>query len=208
MALGILVYAGRVSAEKNPKPKIERRPDAGNLAFLDLEMTGLDVNHEVIVQAAVIITNANLEALEEFSCDVWQPEARLAGMSPFVRDMHEKNGLLARVRASRTDTADAEKQLFERIAGWCPFPATLAGNTIGQDRRFIEKFMPGLDRYLHYRMIDVSAIKIVAGRWFGENALFKKPKTGEHDALVDIRNSIAELKHYRNTLFRDAPRSV
>lgn len=181
---------------------MQRTPSPDNLAWVDLEMTGLDVNKEVILQAAVIITDRDLRPLEEFVCDVWQPEERLAGMSPFVRDMHTKTGLIERVRASRVDTADAEKRLLERIAGWCSYPATVCGNSIWQDRRFIERHMPGLDRYLHYRMLDVTTLKVIGARLFPGAPAFEKPKAGEHDALVDIRNSIAELAHYRRTLLR------
>ena len=185
--------------------KIKRTQSPENLVWIDLEMTGLDVDSDVIVQAAVIITDGQLNPLEEYACDVWQPEPRLATMSPFVRDMHESNGLLERVRKSRLDTADAEKRLLERVAGWCTYPATLCGNTVWQDRKFLDKYMPGLARYLHYRLVDVSSLKALAQRWYGEAALYSKPKQGEHDALVDIRNSIAELAHYRRTLLRPTP---
>lgn len=183
-------------------PSITRKPSPDNLVWLDLEMTGLDVNQDVILQAAVIVTNGNLDVLEEYACDVWQPEAELGRMTPFVREMHTKTGLLERVRASNVDLAEAEKRLLERVAGWCPYPATLCGNTIWQDRKFVDKYMPGLARYLHYRLLDVSTLKILAGRYYGEGALFQKPKAGEHDALVDIRNSIAELAHYRKTILK------
>lgn len=185
---------------KTEKPK--RSPSPDNLVWIDLEMTGLDVDQHVIVQAAVIITDGQLNPLEEFACDVWQPEAELARMSPFVREMHETNGLIERVRASRFDTGDAEKRLLERVAGWCTYPATVCGNTIWQDRKFIDKYMPGLGRYLHYRLIDVSSLKSLAQRWYPDAAPFAKSKQGEHDALVDIRNSIAELAHYRKTILR------
>jgi oligoribonuclease len=182
--------------------RIARAQADGNLAWLDLEMTGLDPNHDVILQAALIVTNRNLEPLEEYACDVWQPDVELGKMTPFVRDMHEKNGLIERVQKSKLELAAAEKRLLERVAGWCPYPAILCGNSIGQDKRFVDRWMPGLSGYLSYRIVDVSSIKILARSWFGDGAMFKKPEEGEHDALVDIRNSIAELKHYRANLFR------
>lgn len=184
--------------------RIVRKPSPDNLVWLDLEMTGLLVETDVILQAAVIITNGALEPLEEFVCDVWQPEERLAAMTPFVREMHTKTGLLARCRQTTLDVVDAEKRLLERVAGWCPYPATVCGNSIWQDRKFVDRYMPGLGRYLHYRMVDVSGVKVLAQRWYGESSGFTKPKAGEHDALVDVRNSIAELKHYRSTVFRTA----
>jgi oligoribonuclease len=174
-----------------------------NLVWLDLEMTGLEVDTHVILQAALIVTNAALTPLEQFSCDIWQPEAELAKMSPFVREMHEKTGLTARVRKSTTELRRAEQQLLEIVTGWCPYGAVLCGNSIWQDRRFVDRYMPGLAAYLTYRLLDVSAVKVLAKTWFGSSAVFSKPTQGEHDALVDVQNSIAELAHYRRTLFRE-----
>ncbi len=181
---------------------VERRRDGRHLAWLDLEMTGLDAQSDVILQAALIVTDAELRPLEQFATDVWQPDAALQRMSPFVRDMHERTGLLDRVRRSRVDVRAAERALLERLTGWCDYPAVLCGNSIGQDRRFIDRWMPGLAGYLSYRMIDVTALKLLAKLWNGESAVYVKPEVGAHDALVDIQNSIAELAHYRATLMR------
>jgi oligoribonuclease len=183
--------------------RIVRTQKDGNLAWLDLEMTGLDAQNDVILQAALIITDANLEPLEEFVCDIWQPEGALARMTPFVRDMHETTGLSARVRASKIDLGAVERKLLERVAGWCNFPAILCGNSIGQDKRFVDRWLPGLSGYLSYRTVDVTSLKILAKLWYGEAGVFPKPTLGEHDALVDIKNSIAELSHYKSLLFRD-----
>lgn len=184
-------------------PVPERRVHKdGNLAWLDLEMTGLDPVNDVILQAALIVTDSQLSPIEEYCVDVWAPEEALARMVPFVRDMHTKSGLLERVRRSKVDVGGAEKQLLERIAGRVPYPAVLCGNSIGQDKRFVERHMPGLAGYLSYRTIDVSSIKILAKLWYGSGAVFDKPKDREHDALFDVQNSIAELAHYRKTLFR------
>jgi oligoribonuclease len=174
----------------------------GNLAWLDLEMTGLDPAKDVILQAALVVTDAQLTPIEEFVVDVWAPEGALARMVPFVRDMHTKSGLLERVARSKVDVGAAERQLLERITGHIPYPAVLCGNSIGQDKRFVERHMPGLAGYLSYRTIDVSSIKILAKLWYGGGAVFDKPKDREHDALFDVQNSIAELAHYRKTLFR------
>jgi oligoribonuclease len=176
---------------------MQRRQLPTNLAWLDLEMTGLNPDKDVILQAALVVTNAELENLEEISFDIWQPDQNLMTMSPFVRDMHDKNGLLKKSRESRVECRDAERGLLERISGWCAFPAMLCGNSIGQDRRFIERNMPGLAGYLHYRMVDVSSLKVLMRLWHGEEAEFKKPEAGAHDALFDVRQSIAELKFYR-----------
>jgi oligoribonuclease len=186
----------------DPRDRVERVQTPGNLAWIDLEMTGLDPNQDVILQAALIVTNANLEPLEEFACDIWQPSSTLETMVPFVREMHQRTGLLERVKSSHHDLKWAEKALLERVAGWCPFPAILCGNTIGQDRRFIDRWMPGLNGYLHYRMLDVTSLKLVANLWYGDQAVFKKSDAGAHDALVDIKNSIAELAYYRSTILR------
>jgi oligoribonuclease len=180
----------------------KRAQAEGNLAWLDLEMTGLDAQRDVILQAALIITDAALNPLEEYCIDIWQPEAELEKMTPFVRDMHERSGLIARLRDSKIDTWAAEQRLLERVTGHCPYPAVLCGNTIGQDKRFVERHMPGLAGYLSYRTIDVSSVKLLAKAWYGAGAMFDKPKDREHDALFDVRNSIAELLHYRKTIFR------
>lgn len=172
--------------------------------WIDLEMTGLDAQYDVILQAALVLTDKDLTPLEEYGCVVWQPEPELQKMKPFVREMHEKNGLVERVRKSTLDLAAAEAQLLERVAGWCTYGATLCGNSIGFDKRFIDHYMPGLARYLGYRVLDVSSIKVLARAWYGESSVFQKSQVGAHDAVVDIHNSIAELQHYRNTVFRSA----
>lgn len=186
---------------------MQRHHDPQHLAWIDLEMTGLDPFSDDILQAALVITTADLRVLEEYACDVWQPETSLAKMTPFVRDMHMATGLLKRVRLSRMDASAAERALLERVSGWCPYPAVLCGNSVGQDKRFLERHMPGLHAYLSYRIVDVTSVKLLASRWYGEASVFVKPEASAHDAMVDIRNSIAELAHYRATLFRPSPPS-
>src|SRR3954464_10829472 len=136
----------------------------GNLAFLDLEMTGLDAQRDAVLQAALIITDRNLEPLDEYCCDIWQPDSALELMSPFVRDMHEKNGLIARVRASRIDIRDAQRQLLSRVAAMCEHPAVLCGSSIWVDRLFVDRHMPGFAGYLHYRMVDVTSVRLFVER--------------------------------------------
>jgi oligoribonuclease len=174
----------------------------GNLVWIDLEMTGLDPRVDVVLQAALVVTTADLDPLDELSFDIWQPDEALVGMLPIVREMHTATGLLERVARSTTRLAEAERALLERIAAWCPAPATLCGNSVWSDRNFIRQHMPSLDRYLHYRIVDVSSLKVLAQRWYGEAATFVKPAAGVHDARVDVCNSIAELRHYRSHLFR------
>jgi oligoribonuclease len=189
-------------AKKSTQERVARVQAASNLAWLDLEMTGLDPQKDVIIQAALIVTDAQLNVLEEFVCDIWQPDSALERMVPFVKEMHETTGLTERVRKSKLDLMVAERKLLERVAGWCAYPAVLCGNTIGQDKRFVDQWMPGLAGYLSYRTIDVTSLKLLTKVWYGEEAVFDKPVKGEHDALVDIRNSIAELSHYRATVFK------
>src|SRR5689334_4220068 len=139
-------------------------------------MTGLDPTVDVVLQAAVVITDGDLEPLAQDAVDIGQPETALARMSPFVRDMHTRTGLLDRVRASRLDVAEAERRLLACVTAWCPAPATLCGNSIWNDRRFIARYMPALDRHLHYRVVDVSSLKVLAQRWFGPRAVYAKPE--------------------------------
>lgn len=181
-------------------------PSDENFAWIDLEMTGLDPDSDVILQAALVVTSAELRTLDYIAIDVAQPEEALGRMSEFVLDMHTRTGLLDRVRRSAVTLDQAERNLVELLARWCPAPATLCGNSVWTDRRFIARYMPRLDQYFHYRMVDVSSLKVLAQRWYGKSAVFVKPTQGEHDALVDVRNSISELDHYRRVLFRDPGR--
>jgi len=132
---------------------------------------------------------------------VWQPDALLTRMVPFVKEMHETTGLTDRVRKSRVDLMVVERKLLERVAGWCTYPAIMCGNTIGHDKRFIDRWMPGFARYLSHRTVDVSSIKVLAKLWRGDSGVYSKPADGEHDALFDVRQSIAELVFYKKTLF-------
>lgn len=180
---------------------MKRAPSPHNLVWIDLEMTGLEPTTDTILQAAVVITDPNLTVLEEYCADIWQPLAALEVMSPFVRDMHTKSGLLERSARSRIDVRAAERHLLERIAGWCTYPATVCGNSVGQDKRFLEQYMPGVARYLHYRIVDVSSLKVLLRLWYGEHAEFRKPDEMKHDAMFDVHQSIAELDFYRKNYF-------
>lgn len=181
-------------------------PNDDPLVWIDLEMTGLDPDRHVILQAALVVTTSELEELDHLAIDIFQPEPALAGMSPLVSEMHAATGLVERVRRSTVDLAQAEAALMARVRKWCSGPATLCGNSIWSDRLFLSRYMPGLTALLHYRMVDVSSLKVLAGRWYGQEAVFPKPTAGQHDALVDARNSIAELAHYRAALFRPTAR--
>jgi oligoribonuclease len=178
-----------------------RQQSKTNLVWMDLEMTGLDPALDAILQAALIVTSAELEPLERYVVDIWQPEETLTRMVPFVRGMHEKTGLVERVRASKTELRRAEQELLSRISGWCPYQPVLCGNTIHSDRKFLDRYMPALAGYLHYRMVDVSSLKVLVQLWYPTRT-FDKPKDAEHDALFDIEQSIAELEHYRQQILR------
>jgi oligoribonuclease len=178
--------------------------DAPILIWVDLEMTGLDVESCAIIEMAVVVTGADLEPRAELERVIWQPDEVLDRMSPFVRDMHTKNGLLERVRASQTSLADAENEALALVTKHCGFrEGILAGNSIHTDRRFLARYMPAFERFLHYRQVDVSTLKVLGRAWYPNAAAFEK-EGKEHTALADIRESIAELRHYRTALFRDA----
>ena len=172
------------------------------LVWLDMEMTGLDPERCVPLQVAVVITDADLQELDSSEVTIHQPESALAVMDGFVRKMHTDNGLLKAVAAADATLADAEEQMLAVVSKWTKAgDAVLAGNSIHQDRRFIVRYFPRLNEHLHYRMVDVSTLKELARRWYGKPSLYKK--TGaDHTALADVRESIRELAHYRNTLFQ------
>jgi len=183
----------------------EATPPTDRLVWLDLEMTGLDVARHVIVEIAIIVTDSELEPLDDgLDLVVHQPEAALAAMDDFVRKMHEKSGLLPAITASSLSLDDAGARALEYVKERVPEAgvAPLCGNSIGVDRRFLDRQLPALDAYLHYRSIDVSSLKELCRRWYPE-AYRKRPgKTEKHRALDDIRESIAELRYYRETILK------
>lgn len=172
------------------------------LVWLDMEMTGLDPDVCVPIEVAIIITSADLEELDHMEAVIWQPDEALDRMQPVVRKMHTDNGLMKRVKASQTSLQDAERQMMQLLARWTkPGEGVLAGNSIHQDRRFLQRYFPVVNGYLHYRMVDVSTLKELARRWYGTEALFTKGQS-DHTALSDIRQSIEELKHYRQRVMK------
>jgi len=175
------------------------------MVWLDMEMTGLDPATCVPLQVAVVLTNDDLDELDHVELTIWQPEEALARVEPFVRRMHTENGLLDRVRQSDVSLLQAERTMMSLITKWCPYgQAVLAGNSIHTDRRFLIQYFPVFEGYLHYRMIDVSSLKELIARWYGREALFTK-SMNVHTALADVRESIAELRHYRSLALRPAP---
>lgn len=174
--------------------------------WMDLEMTGLDDKACTIIQIATIVTDAQYNELDSLDVVVWQPESALETMGPFVRKMHTDNGLLERVRASETTLDEAEEQTMKMLTKHVPYKkGMLAGNSIWQDRRFLLRYMPLLESYLHYRQIDVSTLKVLCGAWFGSQGLPPQKKSA-HTALEDIRASIEELRYYQQHCIVESPR--
>ena len=178
-----------------------------NLVWIDCEMTGLNPESDCLVEVAVVITNSELEVLDPGLDVVIKPRPESwANMNDFVRNMHTESGLIDEVE-SGLDLHEAEKLILEYIKKFVPNAkeAPLAGNTIGTDRMFINKYMPSLDQHLHYRNIDVSSIKELTRRWY-PRVYFQLPKKdGGHRALADIKESIQELRYYRETVFVELP---
>jgi oligoribonuclease len=169
------------------------------LVWIDCEMTGLDLAHDDLIEVAVVITDYDLEPVHPgFAIVIAPTEAGLANMGDFVRTMHESSGLLTEL-ADGVAMADAEQQVLAYIAEHVPTAgqAPLAGNTIGTDRAFINKYMPSVDAHLHYRSVDVSSIKELVRRWFPRVYFNAPTKNGGHRALADILESIRELEYYR-----------
>ena len=180
---------------------------SSNLVWIDCEMTGLDPEKDCLVEVAVVITNDQLEVLDAGLEVVIKPRAdSLANMNDFVRNMHTTSGLINELD-NGLEIAEAEQLVLDYVKRFVPNAkdAPLAGNTIGTDRMFLNRYMPQLDQHLHYRNIDVSSIKELSRRWY-PRVYFQMPKKGgNHRALADIMESITELKYYREAVFVAAP---
>lgn len=174
-----------------------------NLIWIDLEMTGLDPQNDQIIEIATVITDSALNELAEGPVlAIHQPDTVLAAMDEWNTAQHGKSGLSERVRQSRTDAAAAERETLAFLENWVPRGASpMCGNSICQDRRFLARLMPTLEAFFHYRNLDVSTLKELARRWSPE--VYKGfTKDSSHLALDDIRDSIAELRHYRDRLLQ------
>lgn len=182
--------------------------DASNdrLVWIDLEMTGLDPEKERIIEIATIVTDANLNVIAEGPVlAIHQSDEVLDAMDEWCTRTHGESGLTQRVRDSSVTESAAEDQTLAFLAGHLkPGVSPLCGNSVGQDRRFLVKYMPRLEAFFHYRNLDVSTVKELARRW-RPDVLEGVQKKGTHLALDDIRDSIAELQHYRDTFFRLSP---
>jgi oligoribonuclease len=178
------------------------------LVWIDCEMTGLELASDVLLEIAALVTDSELNILDEgVDIVVSATEEQLDRMIEFVRDMHATSGLTDAVRASTTTVAEAEAEVLAYIKKHVPEArkAPLCGNSIATDRGFLALQMPELEQWLHYRMVDVSSVKELARRWY-PRAYFASPeKSGGHRALADIRESIEELRYYREVVFVPQP---
>ena len=175
------------------------------LIWMDLEMTGLDPDTNVIVEIATLVTDDNLEIVAEGPDLVFhQPDDVLARMDYFVTNMHTTSGLLELITTSTVSEADAMAQTLEFIKQYSPEPGKipLAGNSIRTDRSFLAKYMPDIENWLHYRCVDVSTVKELVKRWY-PGVEHSRPSTGgqTHRAMDDIRDSVAEMRWYRDKVF-------
>ena len=172
--------------------------DSSHLIWIDLEMTGLDPDNDLIIEIATIVTDKNLNILAQGPVlAVHQSDAALAAMDDWNQHHHGQSGLIKRVKASTINDAEAERQTLAFLKQWVPENTSpMCGNSIGQDRRFLYRYMPNLEAYFHYRNIDVSTVKELAARWAPHiKDGFKKQSS--HQALDDIIESIEELRYYR-----------
>ncbi|WP_438352788.1 oligoribonuclease [Microbacterium sp. CJ88] len=177
------------------------------LVWIDCEMTGLDLDLDELVEIAVVVTDFDLRPIDPgFQIVIRPDESAMANMSEFVTQMHQKSGLLEEI-PDGVSVAEAEFLALEYIQRFAPIEgkAPLAGNTIGTDRMFLAKYMPRIDRWLHYRNVDVSSVKELSRRWYPRAYIHAPAKDGGHRALADIRESIRELAYYRQAVFVPQP---
>lgn len=177
--------------------------ESPNLIWVDCEMTGLDLDKDVLVEIAVLVTDSELNILGEGVDLVIKATAeQLAGMNEFVTNMHTESGLITEI-PNGVEISKAEAEIIAYLEKYAPGAgkSPLAGNSVGTDRSFIARDMPLLNTYLHYRTIDVSSIKELARRWYPRIYFAAPKKTGNHRALGDIRDSIEELEYYRKAIF-------
>jgi oligoribonuclease len=177
--------------------------EAAPLVWVDMEMSGLVPDRERILEVALVVTDAELDVIAEAPVFVvHQPDSVLDAMDSWNKSTHGKSGLVDKVRASTFTEAEVESRILEFLKPIVPAGvAPLAGNTVHQDRRFMARYMPAFDAYLHYRIVDVSTLKELARRW-RPDVIASFTKEGKHEALADVHESIRELRHYREHFLR------
>lgn len=179
-----------------------KQKNSNNLVWLDMEMTGLDPVNNVVLEVAVVVTDSELNVLAESpSYAIIQPDEELAKMDKWNVGTHTRSGLLERLKIDGVELAFAEAEILKLLKKYLnKGQSPLCGNTIHQDRKFIVRYMPKLEEFLHYRNLDVSTIKELCRRWYPE-VITGFSKHNKHEALADIHESIAELKYYREKIF-------
>lgn len=177
---------------------------SSHLIWIDLEMTGLHPEHDRIIEMATIVTDKQLEILGEGPVfAIHQSDALLEGMDEWNTECHNRTGLVDRVKQSSVSEAQAEEETLAFLSQYAPEgKIPMCGNSVYQDRRFLRRYMPGLEKFFHYRNVDVSTLKELGKRW-AQKEIKKYKKKTKHTALSDIRDSVEELKFYRAHLFRD-----
>jgi oligoribonuclease len=178
-----------------------------HLIWIDCEMTGLDLEKDVLVEIAVLVTDSELNVIGDgVDVVIKATDAQLAAMNDYVTEMHTNSGLITEIPKG-ISAAEAEAQVLTYLvaSGAIEGKSPLAGNSVSVDRSFIARDMPALNNFLHYRTIDVSSVKELARRWFPRVYFAAPAKTGNHRALGDIKDSISELKYYREAVFVAAP---
>jgi oligoribonuclease len=196
-------YSGSVTNSSNDKSTWDR------IVWIDCEMTGLSLRDDALIEVAALVTDYELNQLGDgVDLMIAPPPEALAQMGQFVRDMHTGSGLLAELESGEALTlAEAQERVLDYVKTWVPRPgkAPLGGNSVATDRGFLLRDMPELESHLHYRIIDVSSIKELSRRWYRNAYGYAPVKAGGHRALADIRESIAELRYYREAVFVPAP---
>ncbi|HEX7155743.1 MAG TPA: oligoribonuclease [Burkholderiaceae bacterium] len=195
--------AGAAAAASGPQAALEPQSNDNHLVWVDMEMSGLNPDSDRVLEIALVITDSELDVVAEAPVLVLhQADAVLDGMDAWNRSTHGRSGLTERVRASTLEEAAAESLLLEFVAPYVPSgKSPMCGNSICQDRRFMARWMPRLEAHFHYRNLDVSTLKELARRWSPSvHRAFEKKN--RHEALADIYESIAELRHYRNHFLR------
>ncbi|RBP97323.1 oligoribonuclease [Bifidobacterium aemilianum] len=183
-------------------------PEESVMIWIDCEMTGLDIFHDELCEVSVVPTDFNMKVLDEGIDLVIKPsDAAVAHMNDFVRNMHTSSGLVDEWNKDGLDLAEAQRQVVDYVKRFLPAQgkAHLAGNSVGSDKKFLDRYMPDLMAQLHYRVIDVSTLKELSRRWYPDVYRNKPAKHGGHRALADIIESIDELRYYRDMFFLPAP---